>query len=430
MQSVTHNFTSKIKLHPFKDWLKISCLGVLLVLCFGSSAQNLVPNSGFEYFSSCPCLIENINGMAVVTDNQIINAWPWTGTNMSSDFYHSCATNICPSSAVPLIWPSHQSQFPNAGGGCAGIYMMGPYGWDIREYLQVELTSPLEFSKSYHLVYYIMLQNASGRIVNNFGCYFSQSSFTTPDFQAVDCPDLIAPYNPQIIPFGNPIIRDTINWVKIEGMYKANGSEIFLTLGNFMSDLETDTSSIQTAWDKNDSYYLFDDVSVEEITQPFWQYHDTTIYYGDSVLIGPALTGLDIDWYTDNLDFISNAPGIYVTPPTSRDYIAKETFDGVETEHVVHVTVIGGTGLEENELQNVRVFPNPSKGSFSISGITSDKPLKLEVRDVHGKLVFEEKEFSKELNGFELDVENGIYFVRVVDLESKSSVVEKLVVSR
>jgi hypothetical protein len=51
---------------------------------------------------------------------------------------------------------------------------------------------------------------------------------------------------------------------------------------------------------------------------------------------------------------------------------------------VVHVTVIGGAGLEQNELQNVRVFPNPSKGSFSISGLMSDKPLKLEVRDVMG----------------------------------------------
>ena len=96
----------------------------------------------------------------------------------------------------------------------------------------------------------------------------------------------------------------------------------------------------------------------------------------------------------------------------------------------MHVTVIGGVGLEQNELQNVRVFPNPSKGSFSISGLMSDKPLKLEVRNVNGKLVFEEKAFSKEANGFVLDVENGIYFVTVLDLESKGFVVEKLVVSR
>jgi hypothetical protein len=60
----------------------------------------------------------------------------------------------------------------------------------------------------------------------------------------------------------------------------------------------------------------------------------------------------------------------------------------------------------------------------------SDKPLQLEVRDVHGKLVFEENGISKDLNSFELGVENAIYFVTVLDMESKGFVVEKLVVSR
>jgi hypothetical protein len=234
----------------------------------------------------------------------------------------------------------------------------------------------------------------------------------------------------QIYNFGNPVISDTLNWTKISGIYLASGGESFITMGNFKDDASTQTQGNEDTLAMPFSYYFIEDVSVEEINQPFWQYHDTTVYYGDSVLIGPALTGLDIDWYTDNLDFISNAPGIYVTPPTSRDYIAKETFDGVETEHVVHVTVIGGAGLEENELQNVRVFPNPSKGSFSISGIASDKPLRLEVRDVHGKLVFEENGVSKELNSFALDVENGIYFVTVECGLKNRKMVEKIVLMR
>jgi len=414
-------FHSKKKISYFAFYIFFSCKFLF--------SQNLVPNPSFENYSSCPCQTYLVDGLWVVEDNQIIYADPWKGTNFSSDYYNSCVNNTCGNS-VPLTWPSHQSQFPRTGEGFAGIFMMGPYAWDAREYLQVELISPLEIAKSYRLVYYTLLQNASGRVVNNFGCFFSDFSFTTPDFQAQNCPNLVAPFEPQIIPFGNPLINDTVNWIKMEGIYTAVGGEVYITLGNFSTDLETDTSSIPTSYRTDVGYYLFDDVLVEEITQPFWQYHDTTVYYGDSVLIGPSLTGLDIDWYTDNLDFISNAPGIYVTPPTSRDYIAKETFNGVETEHVVHVAVIGGAGLEENELQHVRVFPNPSKGSFSISGIVGDKPLQLEVRDVHGKLVFEEKEFSKEANGFALDVENGIYFVTVLDLESKSSVVEKLVVSR
>ena len=130
------------------------------------------------------------------------------------------------------------------------------------------------------------------------------------------------------------------------------------------------------------------------------------------------------------MEFISNSPGIYVSPATSRNYIAKETFNGVETEHNVFVTVIGGVGLAENTLQKIEVYPNPSKGDFSISGIKNESPLQLEVRDVQGKLVFESQHLSKEVNSFHLNVEDGIYFVNVTDLERHQSLIKKLVVRK
>ena len=128
------------------------------------------------------------------------------------------------------------------------------------------------------------------------------------------------------------------------------------------------------------------------------------------------------------MEFISNGPGIYVSPATSRNYIAKETFNGVETEHNVYVTVIGGVGLAENTLQKIEVYPNPSKGDFSISGIKNESPLQLEVRDVHGKLVFENPNVTKEVNSFHLNVEDGIYFVNVTNPSTREVLVKKLVV--
>ncbi len=348
-------------------------------------------------------------------------AFPWASViNGSVDYFNACSSIAC----VP--WRGHDYQLPLSGVGYGALWTFSPYFPNMREYLQAPLVASLELGKYYNVSLFVNACNISKAFVNNFGVHFSTEALTIPGTQYLLEAEM------QIYNFGNPVISDTLNWTKISGIYLASGGESFITLGNFKNDASTQIqdNSDTLALYGSGSYYFIEDVLVEEITQPFWQYHDTTVYYGDSVLIGPSLTGLDIDWYTDNLDFISNAPGIYVTPPTSRDYISKETFNGVETEHVVHVTVIGGAGLEENELQNVRVFPNPSKGNFSISGIASDKPLQLEVRDVHGKLVFEEKAFSKELNSFALDVENGIYFVTVSDLESKSSVVEKLVVSR
>jgi hypothetical protein len=405
MQSLTHNFASKIKLDPFNGWLKIVSLVVLLVLCFGSKAQNLVLNPDFESYTVCPD-----------AGGQISFATPWIGAG-SVEYNNSCANTISPDYGVPGY--SARYQYAHSGEGYAALLCFYNGG---REYLHSKLSDTMILGKSYHLSFYVNLANFSKYSLNNLALSLTDTTISNPNEEVISL-------LPNIYLFGKPLIKDTMSWQKIEGLYLSNGTESFITIGNFYDDNNT-ILEIVNPTGVNAAYYFIDDVSVKEITQPFWQYHDTIVYYGDSVLIGPAFTGLDIDWYTDNLDFISNAPGIYVTPPTSRDYIAKETFDGVETEHVVHVTVIGGAGLDENELQNVRVFPNPSKGSFSISGITSEKPLQLEVRDVHGKLVFEEKAFSKELNSFALDVENGIYFVTVSDLESKGFVVEKLVVSR
>jgi hypothetical protein len=407
--------------HFYKNWLyqnKIIFCFVLNLLPNYICSQNLIPNPSFEIYIACPS--DPVEGD---WDNQIVKAFPWTGPGLSTDYFNTCANGQ--NSTCWYSVPNCLGQLARTGSAFSMIITHSFV--DCREYLQVPLIENLQLNSFYHIKVYLSFENKNSAYAsNNLGILFTDSIFTTP----YECPN-IAPFIPQVMLFGNPILCDTLNeWFKVEAVYKGVGNESVFTLGNFENNLETKIKLMDSTINSGYTSYYIDDVSVEEITQPFWQYHDTTIYYGDSVLIGPALTGLDIDWYTDNLDFISNAPGIYVTPPTSRDYIAKETFNGVETEHVVHVTVIGGAGLEESELQNVRVFPNPSKGSFSISGIASDKPLQLEVRDVHGKLVFEENGISKELNSFELDVENGVYFVRVVDLESKSSVVEKLVVSR
>jgi hypothetical protein len=404
----------KINLNNYRQ---VFYLSVILFFSYKISAQNMVINSSFEKYSQCP------SGFS-----QITRALTCTAPRGNlGEYFNSCSTD--PAYSVPYQGGNNYQE-AHFGDAYIACFMFHGIGSSYREYVQMELFTYLTNNSFYYVEFWAnRAKGTSGGkyAVNNIGLSF-QSDFTDTTHYSWGVPALL-PYNADIMKYTNPIITDTLNWVKINGIYRSNGTEKYVILGNFFPDSETDTIDMLDG-NSSASAYFFDDVLVEEITQPFWQYHDTLVYYGDSVLIGPALTGLEIDWYTDNLDFISNAPGIYVSPPTSRDYIAKETFNGVETEHVVHVTVIGGAGLEENELQNVRVFPNPSKGSFSISGITSDKPLQLEVRDVHGKLVFEEKAFSKELNSFALDVENGIYFVKVVDLESKGFVVEKLVVSR
>ena len=379
----------------------------------GIFAQNLVYNPSFELYSNCP------DG-----PGKLYYAIGCSSPPQNRSYYlNSCST--VPNYSVPYQGSSSYQESHSGEGYIACIFYRDAYNY--HEYLQMELTTSLVINRTYYIEFWINRISglAGGKCaINNLALSFqSVFSDTTSSFGS---PSLLS-YNSDIIKFTNPIISDTLNWVKINGIYKANGTENYIVIGKFFDNSETEILDMNDG-DVVGASYFIDDVSVEEITVPFWSYNDTLVNYGDSVLIGPALTGLDIDWYTDNMEFISNGPGIYVSPATSRNYIAKETFNGVETEHNVYVTVIGGVGLAENALQKIEVYPNPSKGDFSISGIKSESPLQLEVCDVHGKFVFENQNVSKEVNSFSLNVEDGIYFVNVTNPSTREVLVKKLVV--
>ena len=387
--------------------LKISFLLIVFVN-YSLEAQNLVLNSDFEAYTSCPD-----------AGGQVSFAVPWIGAG-SVEYNNSCANTVSPNYGVPGY--SARYQYAHSGEGYAALLCFYNGG---REYLHSKLSDTMILGKSYHLSFYVNLANFSKYSLSNLALSLTDTTIINPNEEVISL-------SPNVYLFGKPLIKDTLSWQKIEGLYLSNGTESFITIGNFYDDNNT-ILEIVNPTGVNAAYYFIDDVSVEEINQPFWQYHDTTVYYGDSVLIGPALTGLDIDWYTDNLDFISNAPGIYVTPPTSRDYIAKETFNGVETEHVVHVTVIGGAGLDENELQNVRVFPNPSQSEVFVKLTDADfSTLSLKVTDANGKIVYSNPSLVVEngLASFNLNVNNGLYLVHLTNTITNEITIKKLVIQK
>ena len=84
------------------------------------------------------------------------------------------------------------------------------------------------------------------------------------------------------------------------------------------------------------------------------------------------------------------------------------------------------TGIKELNLQNeIQVFPNPSTGIINISNLP-DKPLKLQLFNMLGKLVYETQiqAINYSLN---LDFMPGrIYLLKVTD-KNKSIVFEKVI---
>lgn len=131
--------------------------------------------------------------------------------------------------------------------------------------------------------------------VNNISANFSNFPYTPTGFA-----DTVLNVPQHITRFGNPIIKDKINWTQVNGIYTGGGWEKYITIGNFKNNANTDTTRFATGV-FNGAYYYIDAVSVYALdpTGAFpWAYRDTTVNYGDSVYIGNYLGGdFSSDWY-------------------------------------------------------------------------------------------------------------------------------------
>jgi len=389
---------------------KIYCI-VFLSANLILRAQNLVPNGSFEILSTC--------------GTQATLAVNWSNPTQAGtpDLYNSCAPNRVPSHTI-------------GGGGFqipkTGISYIGMFGYsnpinNAREYIQTQLTTTLTPNDFYFVKFYTVLSNFSKYAINNTGMYFSNNNTNQTGGT------YLLNYIPQIKLFNNAIITDSLNWIEVSGVYTASGGENFLIIGNFNSDLTTDTVSVNYGTYQG-AYYYIDDVSVENITTPQWQYRDTTIYLGDSVLIGPVITGLNVDWFDMSNTFIKNAPGIYVKPIVTTPYKATETFNSVVYNHTVTVTVLLPSKVDEyNKLQNsINIFPNPNKGNVSLQFADFTKGnVDVTISDVTGKIVYESKlQINNSLTNFTIDVKGGIYFVKIFDSTTNKTLIKKLVVQQ
>jgi hypothetical protein len=130
--------------------------------------------------------------------------------------------------------------------------------------------------------------------INKIGAYFSNAQL----FESINSNLLV---KPQILSDTSIFYADSVNWMKINGIYIANGGEEYLTIGNFYDNKHTDTlhlvkSNILPIGAIVHFYYYIDDVSLYEITEPH-AIADTTICLGDSLLIGANDTAIACNWY-------------------------------------------------------------------------------------------------------------------------------------
>ena len=200
--------------------------------------QNLVPNSGFENDTMCNVCLGSVYYGYIP---------PWDSPTMGSpDGYNICA----PTWTVPNCFWGYQQT--HSGNGFIGLAVFGGGTNEYREYLQVQLDSPLVSGQRYCASFYVSLANLSDLACNNFGMYFSNTHTYISTIDSLG-------FTPQIN--DTSIISDSVGWHIVYGKYTAQGGERYIIIGNFHSNANTDTTYIQGSH-LGDAYYYIDDVNV------------------------------------------------------------------------------------------------------------------------------------------------------------------------
>nr|MDQ3017352.1 gliding motility-associated C-terminal domain-containing protein [Bacteroidota bacterium] len=182
------------------------------------------------------------------------------------------------------------------GVGYAGIVLRAIYVTEYAEYLKAPLEQPLIGGKYYYVSFWVSLPN-SRCATERIGAFFSVKPPPYVWGDATPLDNLV----PQV-ESGGTFLNDTTNWMLIEGCFRAEGGESYITIGNFHSHDDTPLDSLCTSsW--NDAYYYIDDVYVAEVQPGGIDVElgdDFYTCYGD--MLDPGLTGVEYYWSTGSIE--------------------------------------------------------------------------------------------------------------------------------
>ena len=240
---------------------------------------NLVTNPSFENYSMCP----NDQGQASL-------AVGWNAAGDTPDYFNTCSTTFT-NFGVPINWGGYQ--VPASGNAYCGIgvYESKIYGENIREYVYSQLTTTLAIGTKYFVSFKTSATNSS-----IIWCYCAiknmSALFTTTPFTMIN--PITTNYSSQIN--HNSIISDTLNWTKVIGSFVADSNYQYISLGNFKTDINTDTL-ILNGGTTCTSYYFLDDICVSTDSLFAFQYNTVglkTNYLDNNFSIYPNPTNGNI----------------------------------------------------------------------------------------------------------------------------------------
>jgi len=223
---------------------------------------------------------------------------------------------------------------------------------------------------TYCVKMYVNVEDVAPRGIDAIGLYFGDNTIDTIKYYALLPITFITPQIQN--PIAN-IIIDTMNWIPITGTFVANGTEKFMLVANFKSDVATNTAVANSTATGTFSEYYIDDISCIDINLPayagpdIWGIPTNTVYLGR-----PQDVGIDeaCMWYhlPNTTTAIDTAAGITLTvAATTQTYMVKQDICG-NIKYDTVVVYASGTGLVSSSAveNSVKLYPNPVNDILNI----------------------------------------------------------------
>ncbi|MCZ4410106.1 T9SS type A sorting domain-containing protein, partial [Cryomorphaceae bacterium 1068] len=225
----------------FKQWILVFSMVMVIAI---TSAQNLIPNGGFEEGITCPSFVGNVTEECANWYGSLIS--DGDEEDPTPDWFHTCSEfeTLTP----PNIGFGNQTLLE--GEAYTGVATFLSNIPEYREIIGVELIEPLILGETYTIEFYIsdVFNEVNSIFTSHFGYTFS----THPFYYTSEFPTNFSHF------FIDTVITSSNTWTHVVSEFTADSTYSYFHLGNFYADENIDTLESGNSA----GYYVVDNISV------------------------------------------------------------------------------------------------------------------------------------------------------------------------
>jgi gliding motility-associated-like protein len=283
--------------------MKGKCIITVIIILFShlASAQNMVPNPGFETVINCPTNWAMIGYSPSYNNFLTVDAWVSPLENTTPDYFNKCA-GLGDKVNIPETYLGYQDA--HNGDGVAGIITYYENNGDeYREYIEAKLNTKMISGHKYAVSFFVSTNYNSATGFNYIGIDRVGAAFTTNQINVTPEKYLMLDY---------AVVSDSANyfttpnsWVKVEGAFIAQGDEEWIIIGTFKTSKTPFTTvqlypPVKNPGSQDYSYLFVDDVNVTDLDKvnTFTSVHDTSVCVVDDLVLTSPVTAASYLWNT------------------------------------------------------------------------------------------------------------------------------------